>query len=93
MISAHRLAAENGWPAQLMAPAFEPLRNTYMAMVEEARNRPEGEEIPDAKIVEAINVIEQMRDLAKQRPDRPGLRRRRALPEGPCRPPADGPPA
>ncbi|QDV32813.1 hypothetical protein [Tautonia plasticadhaerens] len=66
VISAHRLAAENAWPAPLQAPAFTPLRDRYRALVEEARNLPEEQEIPDEKIVEGIQIVNQMRALAQE---------------------------
>lgn len=66
VISAHRLAAEDNWPAPMQTPAFEPLEDQYQALVEEARNLPEDQEIPDETIVKGIQIINQMRALAQQ---------------------------
>ncbi|RUL86298.1 hypothetical protein [Tautonia sociabilis] len=66
VISAHRLAAEDSWPAPLRAPAFADLKRQYQALVEEARNRPEDEEVSDETIVKGIQIINQLRALAEQ---------------------------
>jgi hypothetical protein len=66
VISAHRLAAENAWPVPLQAPAFKPLRDEYRALVEEARNLPEDQEVSDETIVKGIQIISQMRTLAQE---------------------------
>jgi hypothetical protein len=64
ILSVERLAARDSWPLALLGEEFKPFRDRYAALVEEVKNRPEDEVIPDAKIVEGIQLITQLREKA-----------------------------
>lgn len=67
VISAHRLSAEENWPPPLTGGPFDNLRKQYQQIVDEARNIPDEEEIPDELIVRAIDVVNQIRTQASER--------------------------
>lgn len=64
VISLDRLAAQDQWPLPLLGDDYAALRGQYAKLVQEVRDRPEGQEIPDAKIVEGIGILTQIRDKA-----------------------------
>jgi hypothetical protein len=64
IVSIDRLSVADGWPGVLQGDAFKPLRDRYMAIVQEAKELPEDQTLPDAKITEAIAIIGQMQKLA-----------------------------
>lgn len=67
VISAHRLAAEENWPPPLTGAPFDGLRQQYQQIVDEARNVPDEEEIPDELVVRALQIVDQIRTQASQR--------------------------
>lgn len=64
VISLDRLAANGNWPLPLMAEEYTALRDQYRALVEEVKAIPDSEPIPDAKIVEGIRIMSEIRAKA-----------------------------
>ncbi|QDV32334.1 hypothetical protein [Tautonia plasticadhaerens] len=64
VISIERLAGED-WPDSLSSAEFKPYRDQYLALVQKARAIPDGQHLPDEMIDEGINILQQMRSLAK----------------------------
>ncbi len=69
VISAHRLAMEDGWPGSLLTESFEESREKYRKIVEYLRSLPEEEESKEIvleQIEVALDVLEGMRTQARR---------------------------
>ncbi len=65
VVSIARLAGEDQWPGVLRGEPFDTLRKQYAALVEELRERPDGEPVPDEAFDQAITLLERMRSAAR----------------------------
>ncbi len=66
VISAHRLSAEDQWPGTLRGQEFAEQRQAYRQLVEEARDLPDDQPIPDEIIDRGLTILQQMRGMAQQ---------------------------
>ncbi|RUL83311.1 hypothetical protein [Tautonia sociabilis] len=66
VVSIERLAAED-WPDVLSGPAFQSSRDSYAALVEQARVIPRGQDVPDELVDKGIDLLQAMRSVAHSR--------------------------
>lgn len=64
VISLERLAAQGNWPLTLQGEDYAALRAQYAQFVQEVQAIPDSQPIPDAKIVEGIGIMSQIREQA-----------------------------